>query len=387
MKRHISISQDSSLKMVLVIVGLFIMTWVTIGCDDLGLSPGGQSPAAMPSLPASSGSHTWIEFPLDGSSLPMGPVTLVVYAADTQGVSQIDVRMNGQALPSGAPRPLTADGSSRLVRLDLPWQPPAEGTYFFQAAGQGSSGGPGQSTMITFCVGACQGATPGVPTGTPTPDLTTTPLTTGTPTLTPVTSITSQAPVQIEFWAAPPYVNAGQCAQINWNVTGAKSLTLNGAAVNSSGNQQACLCETTNYTLRVFKPDNTYEDRFLTVDVYGSCEAPVTEAPPLPQDTDGPIISGGGLVWESCQFYGQASFSDPSGVSSGSFSYNLNGEGWNTISMNEAGGETWISSAGVPIDTFSTPTGSIQFRFEATDSLGNSASSGTGTYTYMGCGG
>lgn len=79
------------------------------------------------------GNQAWVEFPYEGSTLPMEPLTLVVYASSPEGVSFIQVKVNGQALPAIPVIPLTSDGSSRLVRVDIPYSPASEGEYTVEA--------------------------------------------------------------------------------------------------------------------------------------------------------------------------------------------------------------------------------------------------------------
>ena len=60
----------------------------------------------------------------------------------------------------------------------------------------------------------------------------------GLPTATPTQA--PQAPV--EFWANPPYINAGQCTTLNWHVEGVQAIYLDGQPQVGAGSKQVCPC-------------------------------------------------------------------------------------------------------------------------------------------------
>ena len=256
----------------------------TLSCENSGAQPIAQTSGS--SLPLPSGdlpaSNIWIEFPPDGGEFPLEPLTIVVYAANAGG---INVRANGQEIPQGPITPLNPDGT--LVRMDSIWMPPVEGEYILEA-----QAGGGSPAYIRFCIGSCQPATdmpfatetPTPTPGTPTPG-------TETPTLTPTITSTTDAsqPVTIDFWVDPPYINASECASLNWYVEGAQTVYLDGSSVPSTGVESVCPCENATYNLNVVKPDNTTEDRWASLEVFGSCDIE-TEEPPAPEDTTGPDL-------------------------------------------------------------------------------------------------
>jgi len=368
----------------------------------LALFAGGCSGGSAPSLDSSA--QAWVEYPYEGSILPMEPVTLVVYAADSAGVSYIQIKVNGEFVPSITAFPMTTDGSSRLVRVDQSWIPSAQGEYFVEAVGVNLAGASGGSGSTRFCVVACEPAA--ASTSTPTPSAGKPPTSTPTPALpiitlpAVVTPTFTKAPagvtpetsgdVTIEFFASPPYVNAGNCYTLHWDVTGSDQVYLNDSFVYFRGMEEYCPCETETHTLRVIKPDGASEERTARVDVYGSCSAPPPIEPPTeapPSDTSGPSFNGVYAFWESCDVYGQADIYDPSGVSWAEFWYNKNNEGWNWIKMNESGG-LWTSQVGISVnDGIGTPSGSIVYKVRALDSLNNESWSGETPLPYTGCGG
>jgi len=243
----------------------------------------------------------------------------------------------------------------------------------------------------TITVGGVPTPTP-TPTGTPppprpTPTATSTALPTATPTETslpptPTPTFTPYPQAVINFWSDAPYVNAGQCTTLHWDVEGVREVYLNGNPVAGQGSQQVCLCEAATYTLHVVKLDGSTEDRQVFIDVYGSCETP---EPPPPQDTTGPDISSVWLVEEgTCQFYGQATISDPSGVSWAQFHFSVNGGGWGSLWMQDIGGGVWQTEYPITSDA---PTVDIQFYVVASDSLGNENESPPGSDGTFICGG
>lgn len=343
-----------------------------------------------------SGPKTWIEFPPDGETLPMAPVPIAVYAANPAGVGNISVTVNSVPVAPGVLLPLTSDGSSILVRSDSVWQPQAEGKYVLEAnAGSGV-------VSVVFCIGTCQPpeTEPAVTeTASPTPT-STAPVMTFTPALTltasptvtrtPLPSDTPQYPAEVSFWANPNELYAGECADLNWDVQNARAVYLNGDPVASSGYQMECLCETTDYQLTVENLDNSISDYWLTINVSGSCEVPTdTEIPP--EDTTGPDIGYTNLRWDSssCQFFGQAgSITDPSGVASVTFFYNLNDEGWMSIDMFDTGDGYWEAGYGVSVNNgMEIIIGDVQYYVIARDSSGNENESSSSTYTFYGCDG
>jgi len=371
---------------VLFISALLVLTAALFsGCEEIGIKQAAQAPQPPQSLPEGESqlSNTWIEFPPDGGEFPLEPLTIVVYATNAGGIASIDVRANGGTVPSGPITPLNQDGT--LVRMDSIWMPPAEGEYILEARAGG-----GSPAYIRFCIGSCQPATD-TPTAaeTPTPTRGTATPGTETPTLTPTVTSTTDAsqPVTIDFWVDPPYINASECASLNWSVEGAQTVYLDGSSVSSTGAESVCPCENITYNLEVVKPDSTTEDRWASLEVYGSCDVE-TEEPPAPEDTTGPDINSANLIWESCEFFGQASVSDASGVSWTKFYFNLNDQGWQSIWMSEVGGGTWISDAGISVsDGIGTPIGTIQYYMEASDTPGNPSQSSIQTYDYMSCSG
>ena len=200
---------------------------------------------------------------------------------------------------------------------------------------------------------------------------------TDTPTATPYSESSA------EFWAAPPYLNSGECTTLNWNVYGDfQAVYFEGTSVGASGSDEECPAETYTYNLQVVEMDGSTTDHWATVEV----SEPPPEPPPA--DTSGPSINWTTLVWEDCRAFGQAEVTDESDVSQATFYYNKNGEGWNGVWMQEISADLWESEVGVLVDDgMETPVGTLEYYVVASDKLGNESESATTTYDYVGCGG
>lgn len=368
----------------MIIVSVLFMT----GCGAIDLSELVQdSSGGIPDsllTPQSSGTNAWIEFPREGMILEQKAYTFVVYAADAIGISSVSLSLNGEQFPAGKLTDLSSDASQRQVRMDQSWTAPYEGSFTLLASAAGKSGAESPGTLVHFCVVTCDPDASGVePTDTPTPAA-----------ITP-----TNEPVAL-FEANPSLINAGKCSELSWTVTGGYEVSLDNATVPESGTKQVCPCVSSSYQLRIDKPDGTTAYLLTEVQVNGSCagsttptwttQPPVGTTPP-PTDTSGPTIEYGNLVFESCLFYGQAYISDPSGVSSAKFGYNLNGGGWLWIWMQDIGGGYWQSEVGISLGgggMETLPIGDIDYQFFSKDNLGNETYTPVyPTYHYTSCDG
>ena len=359
----------------------FLFTFLT--CALLLASCNGTADAPAPSADI----QAWVESPHEGATLPMGVVPLIVYASASEGISFIQIRVNGQALPAIPAQSLAADGSARLVRVDYSFTPPGQGEYRVEAAGVNASGASGGYGSTRFCIVTCDAAAP--PTITPAPAETETP--TPAAGLDPTVTPTAPGIFSVQFYADPATINAGSCSTIRWDVTAAETVSVYyfGDVVGLVGSHQTCPCAEEIHTLRVVKTDGTSQDYYATVYVSGSCSLPPpptaippTTAPPPPSDTTGPSINSTSVYWDGCSIYGVADAADPSGMNFVEFWYNFNNTGWQIIAMNQSGSE-WTSQLGV--DTLGAP-GSVKYKFHAVDSLGNHSWTNVFTKDFAGCG-
>ena len=117
--------------------------------------------------------QAWIDTPLNGWTLPLGPVEVVSHASDLSGISTVEFSVNGAVIASGPPE----DGNATLVTSRFFWQADQEGTFTLQVRGQGTSGAWSEPATVVITVSA---TTP-TPTATPTSPNTPTPTWTPTP--------------------------------------------------------------------------------------------------------------------------------------------------------------------------------------------------------------
>ncbi len=119
---------------------------------------------------------------------------------------------------------------------------------------------------------------PPTPTGTPTDTPTataspsSTPTATGTstpapPTHTPTITPSPTPSEQVQFVIEPTKIESGDCVQVGWNVTGVKEVYYQGQGVAGQELRTECPVQTTTYTLRVVKLDNSDEQKQITVEV------------------------------------------------------------------------------------------------------------------------
>ncbi len=123
-------------------------------------------------------SQAWIDAPLDGMTLPLGPYTIVFHASAPLGVKLMEVRINGQVLAS-LPNPDPAQG---LVHLEQAWQPQAPGRYVIRVRAQDTAGTWTDPDEVSVLIESS--------TETPTPTAGLSPSPTPTPTRTPTPTAT-----------------------------------------------------------------------------------------------------------------------------------------------------------------------------------------------------
>ena len=244
------------------------------------------------------GSQAWIEYPLEGQTVPLERLTFVVYATDSEGVAQLELVVNGSPLPAGAVEE-AGDGRG-LVVLRQGWVPDQEGKYIVEARGQNPSGGYGEPTFVSFCVVTCKRSelerttdtpTPAahlmpvvIPTDTPTPAAHPVPavIPTDTPTPTqPPRPDTSQ--VQVVFTADRYRLNQGECTTLRWSVQGGLGVELDGRVVERIGQSEVCPPQTSTYQLSVNKGAAlNWNSVHIAVDGAAPPAAPQAPAPAAP---------------------------------------------------------------------------------------------------------
>jgi len=152
-------------------IGLFlIFGFMASGCN---FSPYG----------AISGPTAWIDAPLDGSQLPLAPVSIVLHAASQKGIRKVEVTLNGQALADLSPQ----NAQDRLVNAQTTWSPNAPGTYVIEARAVDGSASAGDYASARIEINVSSTAAPHTASQ-ETPSAT--PTVTSSPTFTPTPSAT-----------------------------------------------------------------------------------------------------------------------------------------------------------------------------------------------------
>ena len=109
-----------------------------------------EPPASQPqTAPVEAG----IDAPSSGSVLQMGPVDIAYHASSLEGVSVVELSIDGAVVSSIA----SPDSSTKVVALRYTWNPPSAGSHTLQVRAQNKSGA--WSNFATSAV-TIQGAQP-----------------------------------------------------------------------------------------------------------------------------------------------------------------------------------------------------------------------------------
>jgi hypothetical protein len=187
------------MKRAALIFGVLFLVFTAIACDFAGYSIdlGGDSnsngndsikdpPTAMPQTsPVDAG----IDAPSSGTLLQMGPVDIAYHASSVEGVSVVELSIDGAVVSSIA----SPDASTKVVALRYTWNPPTAGDHTLQVRAQNKSGA--WSNFATSAVSiqgvppTAQPPTQQVPQATQAPQATNTPEPTKTQEATPLPDI------------------------------------------------------------------------------------------------------------------------------------------------------------------------------------------------------
>jgi hypothetical protein len=193
------------------------------------------------------GPMTWLDRPLDGSHLPLGPVTILAHASDTDGVRSFEFSVDGDPLA------IVPASGGRLGERTARWTPAEPGTYTVRVRATDSAGNVGSEATSVVTVGEV---------------------------LTPSPTTPPEADEgEILFFVEPELIPTGGCAVLRWEVLPPADALLNGEGVPPTGEREVCPEETTGYellvpereqertvTLRVERPGEAELGMFLAVD-------------------------------------------------------------------------------------------------------------------------
>jgi hypothetical protein len=119
----------------------FLVVMSTVAC-------GGTPPELSGEIPA--GPQTWIDAPLDGSTIPLSTYSLVAHASDRGSMSNFEFKVNGQIVNTD---PVEAGQAGQsLVYITQDWLPSAPGSYLIEVRAANGNGQYGPSAFAHVTV-------------------------------------------------------------------------------------------------------------------------------------------------------------------------------------------------------------------------------------------
>ncbi len=125
------------MKRIKIVVTVIVLLIVIIACDigpmsiDFGL--GGDGDSAQPEGGAV---EAGIDSPISGASLPMDPIEIAYHATSTEGVSAIELSINGEVVSSFT----SPDSDQMVIALKYTWEPSVSGSHTIRVRAQNSVG-------------------------------------------------------------------------------------------------------------------------------------------------------------------------------------------------------------------------------------------------------
>jgi hypothetical protein len=95
------------------------------------------------------GPQTWIDAPLDGSTLPLGAVIIRSHAASPGGTTKVALIVNGAQVREDS----AGDASQALIEFVQNWTPTNPGDYLLQVVSTDRSGNVGRSNLVHVHIG------------------------------------------------------------------------------------------------------------------------------------------------------------------------------------------------------------------------------------------
>lgn len=367
-------------------VGLLVVGLVLVGCAAQGQGP-----------------MTWLDRPLDGATLLLGPVTIQAHASDADGVGSFEFFVDDVLL-------VTVPAAGGLLeQATAGWTPTEPGTYTVRARGIDSQGSVGSEASSVVVVGELAEPTPSptyapppvgptsspmpptltpIPSGTMPPPATSTPVpatsTPVPPTATPVPTTTTPIPptftpppppppVIVSFQANPAQIQEGGCTTLSWRVEGNPSeIYFDGEGATSPDSRNRCPSETTSYTLMARGPGGEVSQS-LTVSV-------ITDAAGPNIDNVGQSETYVYCLIDPSEVEITARVRDPSGVGSVELYCTFDGGGEEYCGAFSRSGNNW-SVTYIPLE-HTLCSGTMEYRIRATDNSarGNVSWWGTGSF-------
>jgi hypothetical protein len=133
------------MKRLFAVPSVILITLLFSACAPISAPKTASSPPA-----ASSGPTVSFVSPEPGSTVPFGPVQVMILCEDPAGTSQVEVLVNGVSAAT-IPSPDTAKSA---VIVEYTWQPAAAGSYVLQAHAQNTAGTWGDFASLELAVSA-----------------------------------------------------------------------------------------------------------------------------------------------------------------------------------------------------------------------------------------
>jgi hypothetical protein len=99
---------------------------------------------------ATAGPQTWIDKPLDNTTAPLGPISILAHASGINGVSSVEFYVNGQLQPPSV-TPVWDTGVS-LAHAEKEFNPPGPGEYRIEVIAIDSAGNTGAPASVTVTI-------------------------------------------------------------------------------------------------------------------------------------------------------------------------------------------------------------------------------------------
>jgi hypothetical protein len=329
---------------------------------------------------ASIGTLTWIDSPLNGSTLPLGPIEIVSHSSDSSGITQVELSVNGAVVRTDQNQAT----DQHLVLMSQAWTPVASGNYKLMVRAQNLNGAWSDYAQATITINGAPAPTP-VPTLVPVSQPTITPF---SPSPTPAGCIGT--PSIASFYSSTPAINAGDSVTLIWDaIINADSIEIDNRIgnVGPSGSQLVSPASTTTYILTAHC-GNQFTTKEVTIRV--------VQPAPTANPTNSPIVPTnptiGSPSFSTDQFwYGRVGcgdmsvsvnvpVSDPSGITSVTLFYRYADKAsdaktdFASIDMSAQGDGTYAATIDAPLG-LPYPIAGLRVYFVATSASGGSTTS------------
>ncbi len=132
------------MKRIKVVITVLMLLLVIIACDigNLSVDLGGGGESRQPQGQAV---EAGVDSPSNGATLPMGPVEIAYHATSTEGVSAVELSINGEVVSSFA----SPDSDQNVIALKHIWQPSVSGSHTIRVRAQNSVGAWSDFSAVT----------------------------------------------------------------------------------------------------------------------------------------------------------------------------------------------------------------------------------------------